>query len=153
MAAGTLSEAMVFCAEKGVEVDHLLSLQGFELVQACDLAVERLLESEETKAAFLTHARMVDRLFKAILPDPAANEFGARRAVFVFLASKIASLNPPVDVSDILGRVERLLDDSVAANAYVILSQRRARVASSTSTRLTGRPWQRPSRRARSALK
>ncbi len=69
---------------------------------------------------FLAHTRLVNQLFKAILPDPEANEFGPTRAVLVYLAEAIASLNPPVDVSHVLAKVEQLLDESVAANAYVI---------------------------------
>ena len=38
----------------------------------------------------------------------------------MYLAEAIASLNPPVDVSHVLAKVEQLLDESVAANAYVI---------------------------------
>jgi type I restriction enzyme, R subunit len=115
-----VNEAVRFCGDRGVDVDGLLALTGFPLVAAADDAVERLIVDDETKAAFLTHARLVDRLFRAILPDPAANEFGGPRAVFGFLAQKIAALNPPVDVSHVLGHVEHLLDESVAANAYVI---------------------------------
>jgi type I restriction enzyme R subunit len=63
---------------------------------------------------------LADRLFKAILPDAEANEFGPVRAVLVYLVQRIASLNPTVDVSQVLGKVEQLLDESVAANAYVI---------------------------------
>jgi type I restriction enzyme R subunit len=103
-----------------VDVDVMLALTGFDMVAAADDAVEHLIVEDDTKAAFLTHARLVDRLFKAILPDPAANEFGGRRAVLDFLAQKIASLNPPVDVIHVLGQVEQLLDESVAANVYVI---------------------------------
>jgi len=116
----SMADALSFCQGKGVDVDAMLELAGFDMVAAGDAAVEELIADDETKAAFLTHARLVDRLFKAILPDPAANEFGGRRAVLDFLARKIASLNPPVDVSHVLGKVEQLLDESVAANAYVI---------------------------------
>lgn len=115
-----VADSLSFCRGKAVDVDAMLELAGFDMVAAGDTAVEQLIVDDETKAAFLTHARLVDRLFKAILPDPAANEFGSRRAVLDFLARKIASLNPPVDVSHVLGQVEQLLDESVAANAYVI---------------------------------
>ena len=115
-----LADAMSFCRDKGVDIDLLPEATGFELISKTDEAVELLLVDDETKAAFLTHARLVERLFKAILPDAAANEFGGRRAVLHFLAKKIESLNPPVEVSSVLGQVEQLLDESVAANAYVI---------------------------------
>jgi type I restriction enzyme R subunit len=116
----SVADALSFCQGKGVDVDSMLEFGGFDLVAAVDAAVELLIVDDATKGAFLTHARLVDRLFRAILPDAAANEFGGRRAMLGFLARKIASLNPPVDVSHVLGEVEQLLDESVAANAYVI---------------------------------
>jgi type I restriction enzyme, R subunit len=113
-------EALSFCQGKGVDVEAMILLAGFQLIAAADDAVENLIVDDQSKTAFLTHARLVDRLFKAILPDPAANEFGSVRALLDFLAKKIASLNPPVDVGQVMGQVEKLLDESVAANAYVI---------------------------------
>lgn len=115
-----LAETTAFCQSLGIELDDLLTLQGFELVAAGDAAVERILVDDETKRAFTGHVRLVDRLFKAVLPDPLANEFGPRRAVLVYLSQKLAALDPTVDVSELLARVERVLDESVAANAYVI---------------------------------
>jgi type I restriction enzyme R subunit len=115
-----VADALSFCRGMGVDVDGMPSLAGFDLIAAADDAVEHLIVDDDTKASFLTHARLIDRLFKAILPDPAANEFGGIRALLDFLAQKIASLNPPVDVGQVMGQVEKLLDESVAANAYVI---------------------------------
>jgi type I restriction enzyme R subunit len=112
--------ALEFCRDKGVDVDGLLAVKGFELVAAGEVAVEQLIVDDETKAQYLAHAGLVDRLFKAILPDSQANEFGPVRAMLVYLVERIVSLNPTVDVSQVLGKVEQLLDESVAANAYVI---------------------------------
>jgi hypothetical protein len=91
-----------------------------DFIAASDAAVERILVDDEAKRALAGHVRLVDRLFKAILPDPLVNEFGSLRAVLVYLSQKLVALDPSVDVTDVLARVERLLDASVAANAYVI---------------------------------
>jgi type I restriction enzyme R subunit len=115
-----IDNAMAFCRDQGVEIEGMLVVKGFELIAAGEAAVEQLIVDDETKTQFVAHARLVGRLFRAILPDPEANEFGPVRAVFVYLAECIASLNPMVDVSHVLGKVEALLDESVAANAYVI---------------------------------
>jgi len=115
-----IDNARQFCRDQGVDIDGMLAVRGFELIAAGEVAVEQLIVDDETKAQYLAHARLVDRLFKAILPDPEANEFGPVRAVLVYLVECIASLNPTVDVSQVLGKVEQLLDESVAANAYVI---------------------------------
>jgi type I restriction enzyme R subunit len=59
-------------------------------------------------------------LFKAILPDQAANEFSPTRAALVVITDKLRSELPDVDISDVMADVEALLDRSVAAQAYVI---------------------------------
>jgi type I restriction enzyme R subunit len=62
----------------------------------------------------------VNRLYKAILPDTRANEFSRLRAVTKFLAEAIAEYTERPDVSGVMGRVEQLLDESIAANEYLI---------------------------------
>ena len=59
--------------------------------------VERILRDEETKSAFLAHARIVNGLFKAILPDAEANRFAPIRSVLTYLADAIKSLDEDKD--------------------------------------------------------
>lgn len=115
-----IGETVGFCTQCGVNVDGLIVAEGFEFIKLRDDSVELLLASPDTKTKFLAFATDVDRLFKAILPDPSANEFGPYRAVLVNLEKKIRSLTPPADISAVMGAVEDLLDESVAAKAYVI---------------------------------
>jgi type I restriction enzyme R subunit len=114
------NNARAYCVKLGINVDALLAATGFELVALGEDSVELILVDDETKAQFVTHARLVDRLFKAMLPDPQANRFGPLRAVLLFLAEALAQKNPSVDVSHVMAKVEQLLDESVAANAYLI---------------------------------
>lgn len=115
-----VSSATEFCNQHGVDVEALLPLTGFDMISAGDDAVEKLLASDDIKISYLSHARIVDRLFKAILPDPAASEFAPVRALLNYLAGRILALNPAVDVSDVMGQIGDLLDRSVAANPYII---------------------------------
>ncbi len=62
----------------------------------------------------------MDRIYKAILPDKRANELSRVRAVSKFLADGVAAYTERADVSGVLGRVEQLLDESVAAHEYLI---------------------------------
>ena len=75
---------------------------------------------DDEKIAFLSRAALVDRLYKAILPDTTANEFSRVRAVAKFLADGIAAYTERPDVSGVMARVEQLLDESVAAQEYLI---------------------------------
>jgi type I restriction enzyme R subunit len=114
------NNARTYIESLGVDLDGLLESSGLQLLERSKAAVEQLIVTDEAKAQFLTHSRLVDQLFRAILPDPRANEFGPMRALVVFLAERIRALKPAVDVSHVVSRIEKLLDESVAANAYVI---------------------------------
>ncbi len=109
-----------FCSSREVDLDQLAKLKGFELVAAGKQTVEMLMADDDEQVAFLARAALVDRLYKAILPDTRANEFSRLRAVAKFLADGIAEYTERPDVSSVMGRVEQLLDDSVAANEYLI---------------------------------
>jgi len=115
-----IHETEVFCARLGAHLNAIQGASGFELIRQMDDVVEAILASEESKRSFLTLSGLVERLFRAILPDPAAVEFGPRRKLIVVIAEKIRSLDPEVDISGIMSQVETLLDESVAAEPYVI---------------------------------
>jgi type I restriction enzyme R subunit len=115
-----LEQSAAFCLVHGVNIEGLLGLKAFEYVKLRDDAVDLLLVTPDTKSEFLHRADQIDRLFKGILPDPQANEFGPYRAVFVNIAERIRSLTPVADISEAMDAVENLLDESVAAKAYVI---------------------------------
>ncbi len=115
-----VDDLRAFCAERDVDLDALGRLKGFELVGAGKRTIEMLMVDDEEKIAFLSRAALVDRLYKAILPDKRANEFSRMRAVSKFLADAIAAYTEPADVTGVLGRVGQLLDESVAAREYLI---------------------------------
>jgi len=130
------AEATNFCRAIGVDLDAITAAKGAAVVALGEMAVENILRDEETKSAFLAHARIVNGLFKAILPDPQANRFAPIRSALTYLADAINSLAQPVDVSRVLDRVQELLDESVAANPYLIREPRSPYEADDT---LTGR--------------
>jgi type I restriction enzyme R subunit len=115
-----VDDLRAFCAERDVDLDALGRLKGFELVGAGKRTIEMLMVDDDEKIAFLSRAALVDRIYKAILPDKRANEFSRVRAVSKFLADGIAAYTERPDVSGVLGRVEQLLDESVAAHEYLI---------------------------------
>ncbi len=116
----TLLEVSAFLEKRGIDLDDLLATEEFEFIRLRDDAVEALLVNDETKRRYLVIASNVSKLFKAILPDPSADEFGPQRAVIVNIAEKIRSLTPEADISGVMESVGDLLDESVAAQGYVI---------------------------------
>ncbi len=138
---GALSDIAAFCAAHGVELDALEEAVGAERLEALGLAMrnlgvkeepppfddvdldpvmDKLLEEEGRKQEYLTRERQVSRLFKAVLPDVAANEVAPRCAVLRRLASSIRALTPPPDILEVMTEIDKVLDRSVAAEAYVI---------------------------------
>jgi len=115
-----VNDLRAFCVERDVDLDALGRLTGFELVAAGRQAVEALMVDDEEKIAFMSRASLANRLYKAILPDIRANDFSRIRAVSKFLADAIGSYTERADLTSVLGHIEQLLDESVAAREYLI---------------------------------
>jgi type I restriction enzyme R subunit len=115
-----IEEATQHCVGLGIDPSKIQVAAGFERVRLIDDAVDAILVNDETKRKYLSLATNVDRLFRAILPDVAANDFGPARKLFAVLAQKIRSLAPEVDIDEVVEQVEDLLDESIAAEGYVI---------------------------------
>lgn len=115
-----IEETEAYCAELQIDTKALVAADGFDFIRLRDDAADIIVAKEETKKRFLSLADNVNRLFRAILPDKADNEFGPARALFSVIADKIRSDAPEVDVSEVVESVDRLLDDSIAAAGYII---------------------------------
>ncbi|MBL8636131.1 MAG: type I restriction endonuclease subunit R [Myxococcales bacterium] len=116
-----VSDATAFCASQGVDLAAIegMSLGGLERLSAVGAAVESLIAPESVRRDFLAHEQLVRILFRAVKPNTAALEFAERIAGIATLAAAIrAKLSPnPPDISDILGQIGELLDESIAGLA------------------------------------
>ncbi len=115
-----LARGITFLSEHGVNAQAIKDAQGFEKVAKLDDAVEQLIANEETKNSFMSQARIVSRVYRAILPDPDANELAPDAVLISVIAQKIKALAPPVDISEVMQQVEELLDRSIAPVPYII---------------------------------
>ncbi|MBC7199251.1 MAG: type I restriction endonuclease subunit R [Pseudomonas balearica] len=115
-----LARGISFLSEHGVNAQAIKDAQGFEKVAKLDDAVEQLIANEETKNSFMSQARIVSRVYRAILPDPDANELAPDAVLISVIAQKIKALAPPVDLSEVMQQVEELLDRSIAPVPYII---------------------------------
>ncbi|OQB37775.1 MAG: Type I restriction enzyme EcoR124II R protein [Candidatus Hydrogenedentes bacterium ADurb.Bin179] len=116
----SLSETRGMCQENGVDLAAIQAAEGFARVRLLDDAVEALVVSEETKRRYLDLANAVQRLYKAVLPDPAARKFVKELMPVQVIADKILSLTPAADISQVMKQVETLLDRSIATEGYII---------------------------------
>lgn len=115
-----VKQTVGLCESQGVDLSAIITSKAFERVKHMDDAVEKLIADDPTKKRFLASATSIQRLFKAILPDPAAKEWSPQCSAIVRVADKIRSISGPVDISEVMDDVEGLLDSSVEATQYVI---------------------------------
>ncbi|HEX2797286.1 MAG TPA: type I restriction endonuclease subunit R, partial [Immundisolibacter sp.] len=115
-----LDETVLFAGARGVRLEAIAKAQGFARIGLIDDAVEAFLASETEKKHYLQLASRVARLFKAILPDAAANALAPLAVLVAYLAAKIQALGEPPDISAVMSDVEALLNDSIATEGYHI---------------------------------
>lgn len=74
-----------------------------------------LISPDPLRREFFGHERIVNTLYGAVKPDPAALEFASRVACLAAIADAIrAKLNPdPANISKIMGDIAKLLDASI----------------------------------------
>jgi type I restriction enzyme R subunit len=116
----SIEEATAFCTERSIDLSKIQAAQGFERVRLIDDAINAILTNDDSKAKYLSMAGNVVRIYRAILPDPAANEFGPMQMLLAKIAEMIRSLAPETDISEVMDSVENLLDKSIATEGYVI---------------------------------
>jgi type I restriction enzyme R subunit len=114
-----LEETRGLCQEQGVNLTAIRTAEGFARVSVLDDAVEVLVAAEEIKRRYLDLVNTVQRLYKAVLPDPAAQEFAVEVSPVQVIADKIRALTPPADISLVMQQVEALLDRSIATEGYI----------------------------------
>ncbi|MGD0174184.1 MAG: type I restriction endonuclease subunit R [Anaerolineales bacterium] len=115
-----LKETRDLFREQDVDLEEVKAAGGYDRIGLLDDAVEALISSEAVKLRYLDLANAVHRLYKAVLPDPSAQEFAVDADPIQVLSEKIRGLTPPADISMVMQKVEGLLDESIAAGGYVI---------------------------------
>jgi len=120
MLRSAIAQAVQFLKEVGVEVEPIIAAKGFERVKLLDQAVDRVLVNDNTKKRFINLSNTVNRIYKAILPDPEANEFVSVCALFRAIQLKIEALQAEADISLVMEKVEDLLDENITARGYII---------------------------------
>jgi len=115
-----IGQSVQFLTELGVKVEPIIAAKGFERVKLLDEAVDAVLVNDTTKKRFINLSNTVNRIYKAVLPDPEANEFVPVCALFRAIQLKIEALQPEADLSEVMEKIEDLLDESITAKGYVI---------------------------------
>ena len=113
-----VNEATAFCAGHGVDLVAMeaLPVATLERLEAVKNAIDALISPESLRREFFGHEKLVGTLYRAIKPDSAALEFAERVAGILALAAAVRTrISPdPPDISEIMGQITGLLDESIA---------------------------------------
>jgi type I restriction enzyme R subunit len=122
VALGEAVEAVAdLCERYDVDLDELWQASGFVFINLRDAATEALIADPDIRAEFMSAATLARKLFKAVLPDPAAAQWQSKVAVIRALAEHITSLGRVrYDIEEVADAVDALLDRSVGAEEYII---------------------------------
>ena len=115
-----IMETNTLCLKHGVDLEGIDKAEVSWRLKLLKDAVEALIVSQEVKRSYLDLANMVNRLYKAVLPDTQAKEFSAQVTPMQVIAEMIRSETPPADISLVMDQVEDLLDRSIATEGYII---------------------------------
>lgn len=78
-------------------------------------AVDRLARKDAIKDDFLGQANDINRLYKAVMPDPIIPELAPRCQVIQELANALRALKEPADITAVLEEIEKALDGAITA--------------------------------------
>lgn len=116
-----IADTLQFCSDRGINFDQIqTTTQAFARTKLWKDAVEAILVNDDSKQRYLALTQNVTKLYKAILPDPAAGEFNPTLYTFGEITKRIRNLASPVDISEVKAAVEEILDESIGTLKYVI---------------------------------
>jgi len=122
-----IASARELCEENEISLDAIQSAPatGFAKLGLIQEAVEKLLADVNAMEQFRSKVIYVNRLYKAILPDDAANQFAGDRALLIVLLEAVRRFTGGGDADDSLlddvrQQVQELLDESIVSEGYVI---------------------------------
>jgi type I restriction enzyme R subunit len=106
-----------FCRKRNVVLSEMMSypVGGMERLKWLTFSVDALISPDQVRREYLGHYRLIDTLYKAVKPDPAAVEFAEVVTCLALLAGEInRRLNPnPPDISKAMAGINAVLDESI----------------------------------------
>jgi len=117
----TVKQTREFLKKLNLDLDELLKAEDTEKIRLVDVFTNRILQDEETKKRYLDLASDAYQLYKAVLPEPKAEDYYQEVTAFKVIASRIKEvIEEEADVSQVKKDLEDLLDRSIKAGEFVI---------------------------------
>lgn len=116
-----IAQTAYFLKQKKIDLQEIENTtESYQRIAKFDEAREAILSSEASKQDYLLLSRNVAKLYKAILPDPAASEFSNKVGIVGAIAQHIRQFEPKTDISQTQAEIEDILDSSVGTLEYEI---------------------------------
>ena len=117
----TVSKTRQFLKTLDLDINELLKGQDVEKIRLVDVFTNRILQDEKTKQQYLELAGDVYKYYRAVLPEPKAEDYYHEVTAYKVIASRIREvIDEDTDVSQVKKDLENLLDRSIRAGEYVI---------------------------------
>jgi type I restriction enzyme R subunit len=109
-----IAEAVAYGTRHGVDVPALAASTGLARLTALAEAIERLIAPDAVRLGFLGTVRVVDNLYKAVLPDLRAEPAAPIHAALTSIAAVITErTRTETDIGVVLARIQKILDEGV----------------------------------------
>lgn len=117
----TVSKMRQFLKTLELDINELLKAQDVEKIRLVDVFTNRILQDEKTKQQYLELAGDAYKYYKAVLPEPKAEDYYHEVTAYKVIASRIREvIDEDTDVTQVKKDLENLLDRSIRAGEYVI---------------------------------
>ncbi len=117
----TVKQTRKFLEKLDLDIDELLKATDTEKIRLVDVFTNRILQDEQTKKSYLDFASDAYQFYKAVLPEPKAEDYYQEVTAFKVIASRIKEvIEEEADVTQVKKDLEDLLDRSIKAGEFVI---------------------------------
>jgi type I restriction enzyme R subunit len=115
-------DATEFCKQHGVDLAEIEATTNanFKRAQAVWDAAEKLIAPETVRKDFLSRELLIARLYRAAKPSPAIAELASGVGCLAQIALRIRNAGEQPDIEAVMGRIQHVLDESIAADSFRI---------------------------------
>ena len=132
---GALDNGKKFLAQEQIDLAKIISAPAEEKLLLLEHAANAIVGELAKKKKFLNLASDIHTTYRAVLPDPSADDFYTEVTAIRVIASRVRDVgSASVDVSQVKKDLEDLLDRSIQAGEYVIPQHKRLRDLSALDT-------------------
>lgn len=121
MLFSTISRTRQFLKTLELDINDLLKAKDVEKIKLVNVFTNQILQNEKTKQQYLEFAGDAYKYYRAVLPEPEAEDYYQEVTAYKVIASRIREVvDKNTDVSQVKKDLESLLDRSIRASEYVI---------------------------------